>query len=97
MSNPTQSHSLADFQQNAREHVDRLKQSGQPEVLTVDGLAAVVVQSAQAYQQLREDAEAARALRVIRQGIEDVKAGRVQPAKSFLQELANQHGIQLPK
>lgn len=32
-------YSLTDFQRNARTHLDRLKQSGQPEILTVNGQA----------------------------------------------------------
>ena len=37
-------HSLSDFQRNTKEHLQRLKRSGRPEVLTVNGKAEVVVQ-----------------------------------------------------
>jgi PHD/YefM family antitoxin component YafN of YafNO toxin-antitoxin module len=97
MTTVTQIHSLTDFQRNAKEHIDRLKRTGQPEVLTINGQAEVVVQSPQAYQELLEDAELARSLRVIRQSLEDAKNGKVQPAKAFIEGLAAKHGITLRK
>lgn len=87
--------SLTDFQRNAREHIDRLKETGQAELLTVNGQAEVVVQSPEAYQQLLEDAELARSLRVIRQSLEDAKSGKTKPAKQVLETLAAKHGIEL--
>lgn len=95
MVNVTQIHSLTEFQRNAKEHIDRMKQTGQPEVLTVNGQAEVVVQSASSYQELLEDAELARSLRVIRQSLQDAKAGRTQPMRQFLETLAAKHGIHL--
>ena len=48
-------YALSDFQRNTRDHIARLKQTGSPAVLTVNGQAEVVVQSAEAYQKLLED------------------------------------------
>lgn len=45
-------HSLSDFQRNAREHVERLRETGRPEVLTVHGQAELVIQHADACQKL---------------------------------------------
>jgi PHD/YefM family antitoxin component YafN of YafNO toxin-antitoxin module len=44
--------SLTDFNRNSKAHVKRLKRTGRPELLTVNGKAEVVVQSAAAYQRL---------------------------------------------
>jgi PHD/YefM family antitoxin component YafN of YafNO toxin-antitoxin module len=52
--------SLTDFQRNTRLHIDRLKQTGRPEVLTVNGQAELVVQHAAAYQRLVEELERSR-------------------------------------
>jgi PHD/YefM family antitoxin component YafN of YafNO toxin-antitoxin module len=93
----TQVHSLTEFQRNAKDHVERLKESGKPEVLTVNGQAELVVQSAQAYQELLEDAELARSLRVIRKSLDDAKRGKTQSARAFLKSLAAKHGIELGK
>lgn len=89
--------SLTDFQRNARKHVTRLRQTGKPEVLTVNGRAQVVVQSSKAYQQLIDDAELAHSLRVIRKSLREARAGRTQSAKPFLRKLAAKHGIDLQK
>lgn len=45
-------HSLSDFQRNTKLHLRKLKKSGKPAILTVNGQAEVAVQSAAAYQQL---------------------------------------------
>ena len=49
--------SLTEFQRNAQAHLKRLKRTGRPELLTVNGRAEVVVQSASAYQKLIESLE----------------------------------------
>jgi PHD/YefM family antitoxin component YafN of YafNO toxin-antitoxin module len=87
--------SLTDFTRNSRKHVQRLKHSGKPEVLTVNGQAEVVVQSAESYQQLVEDAELARSLRVIRKSIEQAKMKQGRPMREFIEELAKEHDIKL--
>jgi len=46
--------SLADFARNAKAHLKKLKRTGRPELLTVNGKAEVVVQNATAYQHLME-------------------------------------------
>ncbi|MBD2386387.1 type II toxin-antitoxin system Phd/YefM family antitoxin [Cylindrospermum sp. FACHB-282] len=43
---------LTDFKRNAKEYVDRIKSTKSPLVLTVNGKAEVVVQDAQAFQQM---------------------------------------------
>jgi PHD/YefM family antitoxin component YafN of YafNO toxin-antitoxin module len=49
--------SLTDFARNTKAHLRRLKRTGRAELLTVNGKAEVVVQSASAYQQLIESLE----------------------------------------
>lgn len=44
--------SLTDFLRNHKEHVARLAQTGKPIVLTVKGKPALVLQSAEGYQDL---------------------------------------------
>ena len=43
---------LTDFNRNTKAHLKRLRRTGRPELLTVNGRAQVVVQSASAYQRL---------------------------------------------
>ena len=89
--------SLSEFQRNAKEHIDRLKRTGKPQVLTINGQAEVVVQSAESYQRLLEDAELARSLRVIGKSLAQAKAGKGRPMREFLHELAAKHGVDLPE
>jgi prevent-host-death family protein len=44
--------SLTDFARNTKAHLKRLRRTGRPELLTVNGKAEVVVQSASAYERL---------------------------------------------
>ena len=44
--------SLTDFQRNTKAHLKKLRRSGRPEMLTVNGKAELVVQSAAAYERL---------------------------------------------
>jgi PHD/YefM family antitoxin component YafN of YafNO toxin-antitoxin module len=58
MIRPEDVKSLTDFTRNTKLHVKRLKRSGRPELLTVNGKAEVVVQSAGAYQLLMDQIDA---------------------------------------
>lgn len=49
-------YSLTDFKQNAQEHLDRLRQTGRPEILTVNGKAQAVVMTPEAYDRLMDAA-----------------------------------------
>jgi hypothetical protein len=42
--------SLTDFQRNTKAHLRRLKSTGRPEVLTVNGKAEIIVQNAAAFE-----------------------------------------------
>jgi PHD/YefM family antitoxin component YafN of YafNO toxin-antitoxin module len=88
-------HSLSEFQRNTRDHIQYLKRSGKPLVLTVNGQAEVVVQSAEAYQKLLEDQELLEDIRGISRGIEQAKRGEGRPMREFLESLAKERGIKL--
>ena len=62
MVNLTDIHSLTDFQRNAKAYLTRMKRSGRPVVLTVNGKAAAVVHDAVGYQKLLEAVERAEAI-----------------------------------
>jgi PHD/YefM family antitoxin component YafN of YafNO toxin-antitoxin module len=52
MHNARDTYSLTDFKQNAQEHLERLRASGLPEVLTVNGRAEAVLMTPEAYDRL---------------------------------------------
>ena len=88
-------HSLSEFQRNTRKHIQRLKRSGRPVVLTVNGQAEVVVQSADAYQKLLDDQEVLESIRRISRGIEQAKRGEARPMRDFVDALAEEYGTRL--
>ncbi|HEX7242158.1 MAG TPA: hypothetical protein VF263_17870 [Longimicrobiaceae bacterium] len=86
-------HSLTDFQRNARVHIDRLRETGRPEVLTVNGRAELVVQDAAAYQELVDRVDRAEAIAGIQRGLDSMRRGEGRPAKDALEELRAQLGV----
>ncbi|MEW5928670.1 MAG: hypothetical protein AB1941_14475 [Gemmatimonadota bacterium] len=86
-------YSLTEFQRNTREHVDRLRGTGKPEVLTVNGQAGLVVQDAAAYQELLDRLDRAEAIVGIRRGLDSMRRGEGQPAAEALEELRAELGV----
>jgi prevent-host-death family protein len=82
--------SISDFKRNTSELLERLKKTGNPLVLTINGRPEVVVQTAEAYQELLERVETVEGLR---RGLADVKAGRTKPAREMFTRLRRKHGM----
>jgi len=87
--------SLSDFQRNTRTHIRKLKKSGKPVVLTVNGQAQIVVQSSEAYQKLLDDQELLQSIRGITSGLNQAARGEGRPMREFVEELAREKGILL--
>ena len=83
-------YSLTDFQRNAKAHLERLKDSGQPAILTVNGKAEVVVQDAAAYQKLVDQLKA---IEGIRKGLESMKRGEGRRIDAFFEAFEQKHSI----
>lgn len=79
--------SLSDFQRNTKTYLTRLKKSGQPQVLTINGKAELVVQDAVSYQQLLSLVDRMQAIEGIQRGLESMKQGKGQPAELVLGRL----------
>ena len=79
--------SLTEFRKNAKEHLARLSETNQPEVLTVNGEAKGVVMSPESYDELLADAQYARNLRAVQRGLEAVKNGETIPAEEVFAEV----------
>ncbi len=84
---------MTTFRRNPGEFMKRLKKTKRPLILTVNGKAEAVVQDAEAYQRLLDIAAQADAVEGIRQGLEDVKKGRVRPAREALDIFRRVHEI----
>ena len=85
----TDIHSLTDFQRNSKEYIERLEKTGQPEILTVNGEAKLVVQDAESYQKILDELERAKT----REAMEQALRGEGRPALEFLEELRRKHNI----
>lgn len=85
--------SLTEFKRNSSGAIRRLKESGQPQILTVNGKAEVVVQDVASYQRLLDLAERAEALEGIRRGLESAARGEGRPAEEIYAELRERHGL----
>jgi len=79
--------SLTDFQRNTKSHLKRLKSTGRPEVLTVNGKAELIVQNAAAYEETLD------AIRGIQRGLDAMKTGTGKPFRVALDEIRAKHKI----
>lgn len=80
-------HSLTDFARNTREYAKRLKKTGRPAVLTVNGHAEFVVQDAVSYQRLLDTAARAEDILKLDRSLDDVEAGRVRDFEETVTKL----------
>jgi prevent-host-death family protein len=85
-------YSLTDFQRKTREHIERLKETGRPEVLTVNGRAEIVVQDAESYERLLELVDRAEAIVGIRLGLDSMQRGEGRAASQALNSIRERKG-----
>jgi len=86
-------HSLTDFLRNHKAHVARLKKTQAPEVLTVNGKAAVIVQDAASYQAMLNRLHHMETLAAIQEGMASAERGELKPAAQVLDEMRAQYGL----
>jgi hypothetical protein len=82
--------SLSGFKRNTVDLLSRLRKTGNPLVLTINGKAELVVKDAAAYQALLDRIDA---IEAIQDGLADVKGGRTKPARQVFDRLRRRHGI----
>jgi prevent-host-death family protein len=75
---------LSDFVRNTKAHIEHLKSTHEPQILTVNGEASIVVQDAASYEkmaalaeQARQDAKLQSAMEYFRKGGKGIKADDV--------------------
>ena len=85
--------SLTTFRRKSAEFLTEMKKSKRPVVLTVNGKAEVVVQTAESYQRLLDAAARADIYEAIRQGLDDIAHARTRPARKVFDELRRRHGV----
>ncbi len=82
---------LTEFLRNHKEHIKRLRKLRRPELLTVNGKAAVVIQDAASYQELLERVERAEALEGIQRGLDAMQRGDTRPLGAVLDDLRRKY------
>lgn len=84
--------SMSDFVRNTRSHVDRLRATRRPEVLTHNGDAEVVVQNAEAYQELLDRLDELETLAALNEAAAEIDRGEgtpIEEAEARLREKLN--------
>ena len=79
--------SLSNFKRNTSEFIRRLKETGRPVVLTINGKSELVVQDTASYQKLVEAAGRAAEMESLRVAVEEIKAGEGRPVEAMLAEM----------
>ncbi len=85
---------LTGFLRNHKAYVAQLCKTGRPQVLTVNGKAEVVIQSAAAYQKLLDMIEASETVQVLRDRLDSLDDGEPGvPAEQVLADIRERLGI----
>lgn len=79
--------SLTAFKRNTTEYVKKIKKSGNPLVLTVNGKAELVVQDAESYQRMLEMLDRVETIEAVREGLESLSQGRTMSLDDFDKEM----------
>ena len=88
-----QAHPLTDFLRNHKAHVERLKETGTPELLTVNGRVELVVQDAAGYQALLDRLHRMETIAAIREGMASAERGELTPAEDVYAEMKARYGL----
>lgn len=89
----TESESLNNFTANPAPYVEKLRHTGEPLLLTVEGEGEVVIQDAASYQRVLETVDRLEAVLAVKEGLRDVAAQRTRPMREVLEELARKHNL----
>ena len=85
--------SLTNFKRNTPVFLNRLRESGRPLVLTINGKAKLVVQDAGSYQQLLELIDRLEAVKGIQRGLHEMKAGKGKALDQVDKEIRKKYRI----
>lgn len=86
-------HPLSDFVRNTKAHIQNLKDTQSPEVLTVNGRAEVVVLDAASFQAMVDELEKARLIESLVKAERDYELGKGRPLSEFFSEAKAKYGV----
>jgi prevent-host-death family protein len=85
---------LSEFKRNTSDLLRQLRKTGEPIILTLNGKAEVVMLDAHAYQKLQQALEHWETVEGIREGLEDMRAGRTLSLDEARKEAKRKYGVQ---
>ena len=95
MINLKDTESLTAFKRNTNEYVKKIKKSGHPLVLTVNGKAELIVQDVESYQRMLVLIDRSETIEAVREGLESVRQGKVMSLDQFDKKMRKK--IRVPK
>ncbi len=89
--------SVTDFARNTKSHIRRLQKTKEPEVLTVNGRAAVVVVDANVFQRLLDQLDYQDSVRILRERLANFEQEGIKgrPMREVIEELATKTDVEL--
>lgn len=88
-----QIYSLTDFLRNHKAHIERIKETRAPEVLTVNGKAELVVLDPESFQEMQERLQRMETIAAIQEGLAAAERGELKPAQQVFAEMKAKYGI----
>ena len=93
MINLTNSHSLTDFQRNARTYIENINETHEPMLLTVNGKVQAVLVDPATFHLTEQALEQARFIAAIRAGEQSIQEGRTRSAEEVFGDIKAKHGL----
>ena len=93
MVNLANSHSLTDFQRNARAFIDGLNKNHEPLLLTVNGQIQAVMLDPQTFQAFERFLEQERFVAALEEGLRDLEEGQTHSLESVKAEMKARYGL----
>src|SRR5262249_39756857 len=93
MSTKNGTSTLTNFKRDTSRFLKRLRRTRKPVVLTVNGKAGLVVQDAESYRELLQRLDRLETIAAKREGLDDIAAGRIRPAKEVLDDIARKYNL----
>lgn len=93
MFKPSDVFALSEFQRKYNDHLERLKRTGRPELLTRNGKAVLVVQDPDSYQELLDKVEEAESILAIHRALQEAENGRGTAIEEALPRLRERLGL----
>ncbi len=93
MSSTQPTYSLTHFLRNHRAHLERIKETRTPEVLTVNGEAELVVIDRESYQEIQDRLQRVETIEAIREGFAAAERGEMKPVRQVFAEMKAKYGI----